>query len=121
VATSFDLIVQMYSQQAMDIGMKYPPSETAQALMNKQISEAQAYLSNVYKGQTDAGALGISNLMFVLASLPGISEGPVLFASSDPSLIYHWDVPQYLVDAVNEGKTYLYMEDGIPDLGLEGE
>jgi HAMP domain-containing protein len=121
VATSFDLVTQAYSQQAMDIAFKSDLMKTAQAVLNKEISETQAYIDNVYKGIIDSGTLGMSYLMFINLNAPGLSQDPILLVSSDPSLIYHWDVPQYLVDAVNEGKTYLYKENGIPELGLEGE
>lgn len=64
--------------------------------------------------------LGMNYLLFIQVSAPGMPK-PILFASNDPSLLYHLDVPQYLVDAMNEGKTYLYLENGIPELGLEGK
>jgi len=120
VATSFDLIAQVYATQAIDIALRLGPVDAAKGLMNKQISETQAYIDNVFKEKIDSGMLGMNYLMFIQISAPGMPQ-PILFASSDPSLLYHWDVPQDLVDAVNEGNTYLYMENGIPELGLAGE
>lgn len=49
VATSFDLIAQVYAQQAIDISMKYGAADAAKGLMNKEISETQAYINNVFK------------------------------------------------------------------------
>ena len=121
VATSFNLIAQVYANQAIDVALRLGPVDAAKGLMNKQISETQAYIDNVFKEKIDSGMMGMSYLVFIQRSAPGLFQEPILFASSDPSLLYHLDVPQYLIDAIDEGTTYLYMGNGIPELGLEGE
>jgi HAMP domain-containing protein len=120
VAASFDLISQVYAQQAIDIGLKLGPIGAAKGLMNQQISETQDYINKVFAEKVGSGTLGMDYIMFIQVSAPMFSQ-PILFASSDPTLIYHWQVPGYLVDAIDRGDTYLYLDNGIPELGLEAE
>ena len=44
-----------------------------------------------------------------------------MILASDESLIYNWQVPQYVLEAIDNGDSHIYKEDGIPELGLQGE
>ncbi len=64
--------------------------------------------------------LGLSKNIFIFETWP-LTKDPFVFASSDVSLASTWEVPDYLNQAINAGDSYIWMEDGIPELGLEGE
>src|SRR4030042_6910636 len=128
VATSFELMMQIKSSQLMDLVRKYGSTdstqsfaETAQTILNQQFSEMQVFICNDLKSLVDSGALGLSYALNIAVGVSGMPFEPMLFAASDPSLVYHWNVPQSPIDAIEEGKPYLYMENGIPELGLEGD
>lgn len=92
----------------------------ARAVINKEVLEAQRAVSDEIDRMMEVGFLGLDEIMQVM--LPGamINE-PVVLLASDEGLIFRWRMPDYMLDAVNNGETYMYMEDGIPELGLQGK
>ena len=50
----------------------------------------------------DSGMLGMSKNLFIFEKWPVTLE-PLVFASSDLSLVSNWEVPDYLSQAVDEG------------------
>jgi HAMP domain-containing protein len=59
-------------------------------------------------------------VMVVLPPSPLMSS-PLVLASSDRDLVYQWALPDDLLDALSEGRSFIWREDGFPELGLEGE
>ena len=49
------------------------------------------------------------------------ARGAAVVVSSDESLVYQWEIPDYLLQAIEDGVPYLYLKDGVPELGLQGE
>ena len=46
---------------------------------------------------------------------------PDVYISSDESLIFNFKVPDYMLEAINNGDTGLYLPNGIPELGMNDE
>jgi HAMP domain-containing protein len=50
----------------------------------------------------------------------GMEKYFILMISSDESMVYNWQAPEYLTDAIDAGSSYILMDNGIPEFGLEG-
>ncbi len=94
--------------------------EIAMSIMNRKIMEGQRVLSEEINKMMKAGLLGLEEILYVELPTTFITE-PLVMLSSDESLIYTWEVPEYLLEATNEGTSYLYTEEGFPELGLQGK
>ena len=94
--------------------------EFAMSVMNREVIEAQRIMADEIEKMMEAGLLGLDEIIYVI--LPGtlITE-PLVILSSNESLIYAWEVPEYLLEGAYEGTTYFYTEEGIPELGLQGK
>lgn len=90
------------------------------SLAVRQPGRVQLYVSDTLARMVDSGLLGLSKNLFVFEEFPGMQE-PFVFAASEVSLVWGWEVPGYVNQAINEGGGYVWLEDGIPELGLEGE
>ncbi len=94
--------------------------EFVAAMMSKSLTQVQTEASQLYREMVDDGLLGMELMVSLLP--PGeLNTAPMVIVSSDKSLIYEWQVPDYIVEALEAGDSYIYSEDGIPELGLEGE
>jgi methyl-accepting chemotaxis protein len=67
----------------------------------------------------DTGFHGLRMVLMIAAASQFMPEA-LVWASNDEGLIYSWEVPEYILTAIEEGTPYILMEDGIPELGLEG-
>ncbi len=59
--------------------------------------------------------------MFMVVMPSAFIPEAEVFMSSDESLLYKWKVPDYLTKAIDEGLPYIYLPDGMPELGLSEE
>jgi HAMP domain-containing protein len=121
ISSGFDYIGELHSQKIVEVSVAEGPMEIAKALLNKQPFKTQEFVNGLLDDMVESGMLGIKDLMLIMTRAPGLITEPILYSCSDQSLIYKWEVPEYLVQAINEGVPYIYMENGIPELGLEEE
>ena len=120
IQSSFDYIIDLFAPQITEFVLSIGPGEQQQALDARQVTELQKEANSVLRAMVDLGLLGMEIAMLTIMKGP-LTPKPFLFACSDESLIDRWDMPEYLIKAIEEDKPYLWMEDGIPDLGLKGE
>jgi methyl-accepting chemotaxis protein len=81
------------------------------------------FIRNVNDGLQDSvnrGMAGSEALLVVLVSDQGFLPKNMVMAASRDDLTFV-QVPDYLVDAFDEGKRYLYLDEGVPELGFQGE
>jgi HAMP domain-containing protein len=94
--------------------------ELIDALLNERLTGGQEFVDDELQKMVDDGVLGLETIMVIVP--PSILHSETLIlACNDESLIYTWEVPDYIEDAVEEGDPYIWMENGVPELGLEGE
>lgn len=93
--------------------------EFINALLNEQLTGVQEFTNSELRKMVDDKFLGMEMIMVILPPSELFKE-PLVFACSDESLVYNWEVPEYLVDAIEGGVPYLWMEDGISELDLKG-
>ena len=86
----------------------------------KQVSSYQRFYNQFCGELVAKGVMGLEAVMVILAG-PGIPGGSTVVVSNDESQVYDWEVPAFLLDAIENGTPSLYFQNGIPELGLEGE
>ncbi|MDY6796202.1 MAG: HAMP domain-containing protein [Actinomycetota bacterium] len=119
-ATSINYVAGLITEQSRilygDIGIE----EIAVSIMENRIIDIQRVINSNYQDMVESGFLGSEIIMVILPSSQLISE-PIVWMSSLESLVSNWVVPDYLVDPMDESSCYFLMEDGIPELDLEGD
>jgi len=95
------------------------PEEVSEAFRSQRITEAQHELDRELKRWVDAGLPGMEYFMVVVFTATS-DIGPTVYLCNDENLVYKWEIPDYLLQAIEEEKPYLLMEDGIPELDLGG-
>ena len=86
----------------------------------KRLSPIQEEVNGYIQAMIDAGYFGLESGLLVVPPSAFLSEAMV-WASSDESLVYNWEVPDYIISALEEDAPYLFMEEGVHELDLEGE
>jgi nitrogen fixation/metabolism regulation signal transduction histidine kinase len=59
--------------------------------------------------------------MFIVVMPSAFIQQAEVIMSSDESLIFNWQVPDYLQQAINDKQLYVYLPHGIPELGMNDE
>jgi methyl-accepting chemotaxis protein/preprotein translocase subunit SecG len=98
----------------------YESDEPIRALTQKLITPTIAYINEWMKKMIDERIMDADSMFMVVMPSAFIPEAEV-FMSSDESLLYKWKVPDYLTEAIDEGLPYIYLPDGMPELGLSEE
>ncbi len=118
LSNTFDyLISTMVVAQAEMLNVQDVMAFSADILAGK-ITDVQRYAIDQYKAMVDSGFFGMEYIILILPSSGLITE-PFIMAANDESLIYNWELPDYMAQAMNEGESYLLLEEGLPELGLE--
>ncbi len=120
ISSSFDYIIELNSAAMMSKSDSYDSQKLVNSLLNHEMSQIQIDVNNELRKMFEMNMLGITGFLFIL-NKSALTLEPTVFASSDESLIWNWEVPEYLNAAVDERQSYIWMENGIPELGLEGE
>ena len=94
--------------------------ETVNAFLEKQPTPVQSFLNGQLKTTVDAKMFGAEVGMAMI--VPSSSQQQaVVVASSDEGLIYNWQAPDYLLQAIRDGEPYIYLPNGMSELGLGDE
>lgn len=120
ISSSFDYIINLLTPVIMEKALSIGIQDYAKAFAQGRVTETQDFVNQKIGAIVESGTLGISYTLLIIAKWDVFTTS-FLFASSEPDLVYNWDVPEYLSKAINEGTSYILMEDGIPELGLKGE
>jgi len=119
-SSSYNYIAQLlYPDYVQRFGAT-DPVELSRDLQQERLSDIQRTLNADLEAMIDAGFLDLEEVLIIVEPSPFIPEA-FLFAASDESLVYKWGVPAYIVSALEDGNTYIWKEEGVPELGLEGE
>jgi methyl-accepting chemotaxis protein len=119
-SSSYNYIVQILVPKYVEIFEEMNPELLITAALEGELTEIQEIVNNDVSDMLDAGFLGLEKFLMIIPSQP-LNPTPVVWASNDESLIYTWEIPDYLNSALENDDSYIWMEDGIPELGLEGE
>ena len=94
--------------------------EVLQSFQEKRVTEFQLAMNREAADIVNNGFLNIDSIILLVPPSMLMPEATV-FASSDPSLVFTWEAPAYVVQAVQDGTPYILRRNGVPELGLEGE
>lgn len=95
-------------------------AEIIAAVNEKKMHEFIIYANEGLEEGVEAGMLGAEAVMIVDPTGSTSLGYPFALASSDGDLNYE-EIPAYLITAFEEDENYIYLEEGIPELGFEGE
>lgn len=118
IASSYisELLYPVFMKQLGNISIE----EMRDAFTRKAISAGQHSIDNELLKMTKRGMLGLNEITLVLMPT-AIDPQPLVVFSSNESHVYNWKVPDHLAPAIEDDEPYIWMENGIPELGLAGE
>jgi len=119
-SSSYNYIVQILVPKYIEIFEEMNPELLITAALEGELTEIQEIVNSDVSDMLDAGFLGLEEFLMIIPSQP-LNPTPIVWASTDENLIYTWEIPDYLSTAIENDDSYIWMEDGIPELGLEGE
>jgi methyl-accepting chemotaxis protein len=120
ISSSYSYVMDLMTPTFIEKGMSAGTTELIASVGKKEAAPIQIYISGELGKIVDSGMLGMSKNLYIFESWP-VTPEPFVFASSDASLVSKWEVPDYLSQAIQSGQSYIWMENGIPEMGLEGE
>ncbi len=110
------LLMPVFNQKAQEMSVQ----EMLEALTTGKLSEAQKWMNNEMMAMIGQDVMGLEKAVAIMTSSPMTGSKPIILAANEEALLA-WEIPQYILDALDEDQPYLLMEEGIPELGLEGE
>ena len=120
ISSFFNYLTSYLATEVLERSLAIPWEEHTQHFAEGTLSSVQIYLTGMFKEMAASETLGIDKYILIIDEWKGINV-EFVYSSSDESLIYEWEVPEYLLEAVSEEFDYLYLEEGVPELDLEGE
>ncbi len=88
------------------------------AYREKKQTPDQKFFSQEFQDIVEGGFLGAEYLFSVVMPSDIVTE-PSITTSSEESMVYNWEIPGYLLDAIEGGEKANYLPDGIPELGID--
>ncbi|MBN1290072.1 MAG: HAMP domain-containing protein [Actinobacteria bacterium] len=83
-------------------------------------SPSQVIISDLLKEMVESGILGFEIGYFAVPPAAGTDGKPVIVASNQDEYIFQ-EVPADIAELLTDQKEFRLFEDGIPEMGLEGE
>ncbi len=111
-----DLLMPVFNQKASETSVEVLIKDLATG----ELSDAQLWMNNEMRKEVDNQVMGLEKILAVMTSSPLTGTRPLTLAASEDSL-FDWTIPDYLLNAMDEDAGYVLMENGVPELGLEGE
>ena len=116
VKAQTDILFKEYDTASVDLPTFYSRLVAGD---KNDLDPLQAYIDTKMEEMVEEGLLDLQYLFMVIPPNP-LSKNPITFASNDPELVF-MDMPPEISNAIEEEKSWVILEDGIPALGLEGE
>ena len=96
---------------------------TKTSIESEEPSEMIVTATERLQDLVDEGVLGLELVFEIAMPAPLVTDEPIILISTDEALLFG-EVPEKVLAAVEEadggGKSYIYLEEGIPEIGLEG-
>lgn len=122
VFSFFLYTTQRMLPEYMELVQREGVAKIAVAVLGQQLSESQRYICDDLSRLAEARPMGVElHMIVVLSSMDFPVPDPIIFACNDEGLIYHWEIPEDVLESLEGGGSYVFRENGVPELGLEGE
>jgi HAMP domain-containing protein len=121
ITSALDYLTQKEVESGMTgVGLEgFDVTQFMADMAQKKVTDFQKSTAEVMKEMVDSGFFDLEYYFLVMPT-SALAEEPFVLVSSDQSMIYKWEVPDYMTEAIDAGDPYILMKDGIPELGLEG-
>lgn len=120
VSVTYDNIIPIFFELANKTLPPFDPAEPMRALMEKRVNEYVQFYIDWMKKMIAEGMME-ADRMFVLVMPSAFIPKAMVFMSTDESMIFNWEVPDYLLRAIDNGDLYVYLPDGMPELDMNNE
>ncbi|MBN2169197.1 MAG: HAMP domain-containing protein [Actinobacteria bacterium] len=122
LSSGFEFVTKMVGREMME---RFEESVETQAdytnaIMTKAPTPSMLETNQVLKDLADEGLLGVETLFVVLEAMPPTVSEPLIIEASDENLFFE-GVPQSMMDIIESGEPYGYLEDGVAEWDLEGD
>lgn len=120
IASALDYMIRMEMETGMtDLGLQRLDSmELIADMAQKKLTDFQRKIDSAFGRMVDTGFFNLEYI-FVVVPPSSLVRDPIVMASSDESMVYDWEIPEYLLQAIEAGEPYILMKEGIPELDLE--
>ena len=115
-----EYIVDIHISELLKQFPNYDIEDVTSAIAEKRISDFQSFINDELQIAVDKGLIGADTILLVQPTPQTTLPYPYVLGASEDNLMYA-EVPEYIVKGLEEGDAYIFNEDGIPELGLEGE
>ncbi len=85
----------------------------------KKQTPDQEFFNREFADIVKGGFLGVKYLFCVVMPSDIVSE-PFISASSEQGMVYNWEPPGYMLQAIDEGVRSMYLPGGVPELDMNG-
>jgi len=121
ITSALNYLTQTEIESGMTgIGMEnFDAAQFLQDMGEKKLGEFQKKAGEAMKKMVDSGFFDLE-YYFVIVPPSALSNEPFVVVSADESMVYNWEVPGYLLEAMESGEPYLLREEGMSELDLQG-
>ncbi|MBN2169162.1 MAG: HAMP domain-containing protein [Actinobacteria bacterium] len=115
-----NLLRDIQSQETLPLTSPEFFDEVVMAIPQNTLTETQQFANDVLLKSTESGSLGIETSIYALPPTSGVNDKPVVVMSSNGEYQYK-DIPDEITEiAEKSDSNYKLLEDGIPEMGMEG-
>ena len=90
-----------------------------QKILAHELTDIQRASDAQLKQLVDEGLMNLKYILVIIPPVAMVTTGAEVLVSNDESLVYNWEVPEELSDAIVGDTQYIYKKGGIPSLGIE--
>ena len=119
ISSSFYYVAELQADTLLEAFTSYDIQDLYAAVREKRLSEFQKDMVESINEMVESGLMGLDNMVIMTMGSENMPE-PMIIVANDESLVYA-EIPPYILEAIDDGQDYIWREEGIPELGLEGE
>ncbi len=120
VSVTYDNMMPLFFELGNKTLPPFDPEEPMRALIERRVNEFVQFYNDWMKKMIAEGVMEADRMMVLVMPSSFIPKAEV-FMSSDESLLFNWEVPDYLLQAIADGELYVYLPDGMPELDMNDE
>lgn len=117
-STSYSYMGQLLFPEYIEKFKDLDEADLFESLQQGETSELQELLNEDMEGMVESGFMGLEEILVFLPPSFMISQ-PLVIAGSEETLIRDFEMPDDITKGIEDGSTFCWRENGVPELGLE--